>query len=544
MKILVVHPPYTAKREIVYLPLGLGFVTAVAEQSGHEVTVLDMHNLRIPFKALERKLAKKDYDVCFMGGFALQVESMAEVTQLVKGVSPECQVVLGGVGVSDIPEIILRYTKADAVSIGEAEGVLPVMLESIEEGYPFEDTPGFVYRRRDQIIKNPKAAVPDRLDDLPYPAYHLFDVEYISRFSYNGRGARSIHLMTSRGCPFKCNFCINSILNNKSLLRQIHGEIEEDRFGSQRFRSVESLVKEIQFLRSCYGINDFHFADEEFITHRRRLEEVCRALEPLGITWSTSGRADWATEDKLARMKRAGCTYVIFGVETGSQRLLDLMDKNAKRTSMSMGLRAARTVGVDFIANFMIGHPGETEETVGETVDFCKEHGLIHLPSYVTLFPNSKMFHDFAKNISDWNSYFKNLARIDYTRDLFLNLTKMSRKKLMALRNWSIAETFSSVVAPSLKGFWHHALTRILLIGLVMADHSPNALRWLIRNFIRNAFDLTRSTIGKRKKVPPDPSSVSQQVPPDDYGQVKREDLPDAYEKSLKELTRSLSSYE
>ena len=178
--------------------------------------------------------------------------------------------------------------------------------------------------------------------------------------------------MTSRGCPFKCNFCINSVLNNRTLLKEIHGEVEEDPPKSQRFRSVGSLVKEIEYLRSRYGITDFHFADEEFITHRRRLEEVCRAVEPLGITWSTSGRADWATEDKLTRMKKAGCTYVLFGVESGSQTLLDLMDKNAKKPAVSQGLTGARRVGMDFIANFMVGHPGETETTIRQIEDIIE----------------------------------------------------------------------------------------------------------------------------------------------------------------------------
>src|SRR5262249_58228297 len=122
-----------------------------------------------------------------------------------------------------------------------------------------------------------------------------------------------------RGRHRKSNFCITSRRNNRTPLKESHGAVEEEAANSQRFRSVGSLAREIEHLRSRYGITDFHYADEEFITHRRRLEEVCRAVEPLGITWSTSGRADWATEDKLTRMKKAGCTYVLFAGETGSQ---------------------------------------------------------------------------------------------------------------------------------------------------------------------------------------------------------------------------------
>jgi len=530
MNILAVHPPYPGNKQIVYLPLGLGYTTAVAEREGHEVTVLDMHNLRLSYDVLEKTLARREFQACFMGGFAMQVKGMAKVTELIKKVQPDCKVILGGVGVSDIPEIALNYTRADIVSNGEAENVLPPLLKAIEERRACEDLPGFVYRRGGDIIKQARAAAPDDLDALPYPAYHLFDVDYISTKSYNGRGPRSLHLMTSRGCPFKCNFCINSVLNNRTLLKEIHGKVEEEAAKSQRFRSVGSLAKEIEFLRSRYGITDFHFADEEFITHRRRLEEVCQAIEPLGISWSTSGRADWATEDKLHRMKKAGCTYVLFGVETGSQTLLDLMDKNAKKPAVTQGLISARKVGMDFIANFMVGHPGETESTIRETVDFCKEHKLIFLPAFVTLFPNSKMFHDFAKNITDWDWYFKTLSTIDFNRNLLVNLTKMPQKKLLAMRNWAVAETFSTMLAPKLTGVLHQVLTKLLTVALVISDRCPNSLRMPIRNAIRAIFGRTTS------KITSDGSdrSMSTQVPPNEYGQSE---LPDAYEESLRELT-------
>ena len=229
-------------------------------------------------------------------------------------------------------------------------------------------------------------------------------------------------------------------------------------------------------------------------------------------------------------MKKAGCTYVLFGVETGSQTLLDLMDKNAKKPAVAQGLISARKVGMDFIANFMVGHPGETESTIRETVDFCKEHKLIFLPAFVTLFPNSKMFHDFAKNITDWDWYFKTLSTIDFNRNLLVNLTKMPQKKLLAMRNWAVAETFSTMLAPRLTGVLHTALTKLLTVALVISDRCPNSLRMPIRNAIRAIFGRTTS------KITSDGSdrSTSTQVPPNEYGQSE---LPDAYEESLKELT-------
>jgi anaerobic magnesium-protoporphyrin IX monomethyl ester cyclase len=527
MRILAVHPIYPGNQEIVYLPLGLAGICAIAEREGHEVQVVDMHNLRLRHAALERVLQRTEFQVCLMGGFAMQVKEMAVVTRIVKRIQPRCHVIVGGVGVSVIPEVVLRYTGADAVSIGEAELTFPPVLRSLEQGRPYEDTTGFVYRDGDRIVLRPKGISPEDLDAIPWPSYHLFDVDRISRHSFNGRNGRSMHIMTSRGCPFKCDFCINSVLNSKTIMREIHGDIVEDGpIKSQRFRSMDGLVKEIAHLRSTYGINDFHFADEEFITNRRRLEEVCSAIEPLGITWSTSGRADWASEDKLWRMKKAGCQYVLFGVESGSQRMLDLMEKKAKLPSVSAGLRAAQRVGMDFIPNFMIGHPGETETTVAETVDFCREHRLVFLPAYVTLFPNSKMFHLVVKEIRDWDHYFDWLARIDFSRRFFMNLTELPDRTLKRLRNWAISDTMATVFFPWAKGALHTVLAWLLRNGLVISDNSPNVLRGWLRDILRYKMLFGRSKSG---------AHGGRQVGPREIGQEGASGE-EEYEISLREL--------
>ncbi|MBF0465660.1 MAG: radical SAM protein [Nitrospirae bacterium] len=529
MRILAVHPIYRANQTIVYIPLGLSIMCAVAEQHGHEVEVLDMHNLKIPYSVLENKLRNNEYQVCIMGGFSLQVSEMKVVTQIIQKIQPNCKVIVGGVGVASMPEIIINYTRVDAVSVGEAELTFPPLLQAIADGKPYYDIAGFSYRVNNSLIHQPRGPIPQNLDEIPWPAYHLFDIDYISLRSYNGiPNGRSIHLMTSRGCPFRCDFCINSILNNSALSREIHG----DKAGpskAQRFRSIPSLITEIQHIQSTYGINDFHFTDEEFITHRKRLQEVCDAFESLGITWSTSGRADWATDDKLAAMKRSGCHYILFGVETGSQKMMDMMDKKAKKEAVVAGIQSARKVGLSFILNFMIGYPGETKETIEETIAFCKENRLLYAPSFVTLFPYSKMFLRFSKNITDWENYFERLSRIDDTRGLFYNLTEFTDKKLFALRNHAVATTMASYVFPNAPKLLNPILTWCFRAGLALMDIMPSTTRKIIRDFIRYHLDLKKSFSGRKIR--------SRQILPHDVERkLPKDTMPDSYEKSVLEL--------
>jgi len=442
-KILVVHPHYPGKPDIRYMPLGLAAVAGVAEQQGHDVHVCDLLNEALPYSVLEEQLRRGNFKLVMAGGFAMQVASMREIVRRVRDCSPGTKVLLGGVGVSDIPEIALDYTGADGVCTHEAEMVLPDMLRAVHEGRSWHQCKGIVFRDSDgKVVKRPGGALPEKLDELPYAAYHLFDIKNIAPKSYNGWGARkSIHIMTSRGCPFRCTFCINSLLNDKEYkLEAFGGELT----GSKkplRHRSPESVVKEINFLKSRYGIADFHFADEEFITHTEHLVEMCAALKTANVTWSTSGRADWVNEVKLRAMKEAGCRFIIFGIESGSQKMVDIMDKRAKVERAAEGLLACYRVGMRFIPNFMIGHPGETKETIAETLEFCRSLKLPYSPAFVTPFPNSKMFHDNKHRLGDWQAYFEKLANVDYNKHVFTQLSELTPDELKEARAVGEAET-------------------------------------------------------------------------------------------------------
>jgi radical SAM superfamily enzyme YgiQ (UPF0313 family) len=328
---------------------------------------------------------------------------------------------------------------------------------------------------------------------------------------------------TSRGCPFRCDFCINSVLNDTEMQKMIYGDVTE-RNSTLRLRSTATLAREIEFLRRTYGITDIVFTDEEFMTQKARVFEVCEGLRPLGITWMTSGRADWANREKLQAMKDAGCRGIMFGVETGSQTMMDLMHKSARKDRVIAGLDAARNAGINFLANFMIAHPGETERTITESVEFCREQELVYLPAYTTLFPNSKMFHDNKWRVKSWDWYFRTLARVQFNSNLLVNLTEIPDVRLRQLRDTAIART----AAYRLLGKGRHRLvaaaTPVVRTILRAAEGLPPRLRFVLRNLVRGVLDLRRKP--------------SRQIAPYDLAQVEPPAAVDGYEESLGQLRR------
>jgi radical SAM superfamily enzyme len=167
---------------------------------------------------------------------------------------------------------------------------------------------------------------------------------------------------------------------------------------------------------------------------------MCAALKKANVTWSTSARADWASEEKLMAMKEAGCRYILFGIESGSQKILDLMEKKAKVARAAEGLINCYKIGMRFSPNMMIGYLGETRETIIETVEFCKALKIPYEASIVTLFPNSKLFHDAKHKITDWDWYFSTLANMEFSSTVLMNLSELPEEELKSLKLWGSNE--------------------------------------------------------------------------------------------------------
>jgi radical SAM superfamily enzyme YgiQ (UPF0313 family) len=395
----------------------LGYIAKVLRENGHEVEVLDIDAFRYSKEDIINKIKEIEFDVVGIGGIVTTYKSSKWIINKIKQLKPDSKIIVGGHIGTTIPHLIAKYTKADYIVLWEGE-------ETIIDLYDNFDDPSYVkgiwYKKDGRLIKNPPRGPAKNIDITP--AYDLFPTEKYIKTMINTESKgikKSINILTHRGCPYKCTFCIHS----------------KEPEGMCRSRSIYSVIKEIKYLQRNYGIEFVHFFAETFVMNRQWVYDFCESLdkENIKIKWSCLSRVNLVDEELLNRMKSSGCTYVGYGIESASQKMLDKMNKGCTVEQQKKALKITKKLGLDTYPTFIIGTPGETKETVQESVNFCKELGLIPEFFFMTPFPMSSLY-DYAMDnglIQDENEYVENLGEC---RGLTMNMTDMSDEDLKNLK--------------------------------------------------------------------------------------------------------------
>jgi radical SAM superfamily enzyme YgiQ (UPF0313 family) len=288
------------------------------------------------------------------------------MAELIKQINSTCTVLIGGAHVTvQHKEILSRYRCFDIAVRGEGEEVILDLIETIRGKGNLEEIRGICYRERDKIISTADREPIKDLDDLPFPAYELVDMEryfnlnksFSSRTAYTFPGwERGVSLITSRGCPYKCNFC------------SIHLHMGR----AWRSHSVQYVLKHMEYLIKTYGITYFHFEDDNLTANPKRFEKVLDGILAKGwnIKWDTPNgvRADTLNINLLKKCRQSGCAFLIFGIESGVQRVLDeVIGKQAKIKDIERIARLAKKACVNTRAFYLIGNPDETREEIKAT---------------------------------------------------------------------------------------------------------------------------------------------------------------------------------
>jgi anaerobic magnesium-protoporphyrin IX monomethyl ester cyclase len=333
-------------------PLGLAYVGAVLEDDGIEVEIVDMHAERMTVAELQNHITSFQPDIVGIGILTPTFYRAIEETQAIKEVDPQITTVFGGVHPSFMYEETLQnYPCVDMVVIGEGEYTMRELVRALDTGQPLESVKGIAYRKS-TICKTEKRPLVQNLDELPIPARHLFHMDMYPSYR---RGSIS----TSRGCPFRCIFCSASAFNGHKV----------------RYHSVERILQEIEQLQDTFGCNEISFNDDLFAFDAQRVIQVCQEMKErdLNIKWGCNARIDSITPELLETMRDAGCTTILFGAESFSQKVLDAIGKHSKAEDTKRALKWARDAGILCQITLVLGLPGEDDETFKETLSFLEE---------------------------------------------------------------------------------------------------------------------------------------------------------------------------
>jgi radical SAM superfamily enzyme YgiQ (UPF0313 family) len=383
-----------------YFPLGLVSLGTVLCGAGHEVVVYDadfnenpsaIDYGRLPehypdylaslrdrdhpiWQEIRRTVEAFEPELIGISVWTAYAASAFHIAGLCKAVRPACPVVAGGPHATVKAEEVLGICPAiDYVVRGEGEtALLELAAEVTGAGRGFDAVENLSFRRGGAVMHNLPGKRPRSLDEIPVPDRTLL----ANRRTYSSEDMGLI--MTSRGCPFSCSFCATQT-------RQV------------RYSSTEHVLAEIRQVRADYGVTQFSFKDDSFTVNRARVAEFCDALlhEGLRIGWECNTRVDLVTEDLLRRMKRAGCNSIKVGIESGSEKVLERMNKGITLDQARAAAAVLRKVGIHWTGYFLMGIPGETSQDVYRTRDFMYEIR----PDFASIgiyepFPGTAMFEE------------------------------------------------------------------------------------------------------------------------------------------------------
>ena len=339
--------------------MGMLVLAAVARTRGYRVHLVDAKQQGASVDDVTRQIAALRPDYLGLSATTISVTNAARIAERVKTLVPGVVTILGGAHVSAIPERTLEaFASIDFGIVGEGEVSLFELLARLDAEQPVDAVAGLAYRRAGRVHANPRAPYIDDLDALPLPAWDLLP-DFPHRFQpslFQYPRTPVATLITSRGCPFTCSFCDRSTSGKKG-----------------RMHSVEYVVRLCRHLVSL-GVHHILFVDDLFTVRKQRVVDMCRAFLDEGFTfsWSCNSHPNLLDFQTMQLMHRAGCWQIAYGIESGSQRILDVVKREVRIPRMRETLRMTRAAGIRTKGYVMIGHPTEGLDSLAETAEFLK----------------------------------------------------------------------------------------------------------------------------------------------------------------------------
>jgi len=330
------------------IPLNLSYLGAALEKAGYFVRGFNLDMEEFPDDLI------KKFNV-FGITFPTSVFPKAvELIKKIKKVNPSAKVIVGGSHPTALPEECLQVKEIDFVIVSDGEISLLKLMEHFEGKLVLKKVPNLVYRSGKKIIHNRIETIKD-LDQIPFPAKHIFDVSL-----YPDKQKAYGDIIASRGCPFCCTNCKPAL----------------DKISPYRIRKPEKVVEEMKWLKEKYGVKHFTFSDSELVGPKFWVKKFTQEIirRKLRVTYSCNGRTDQTDKEILKFLKKSGCVFIGFGIESGSQEVIDkILRKGINLKRSKEVIAETEKIGIGTGAWFMVGIPGENEEQVKQTIDFSQQ---------------------------------------------------------------------------------------------------------------------------------------------------------------------------
>jgi anaerobic magnesium-protoporphyrin IX monomethyl ester cyclase len=374
LRVLLIYPPVLYERiraeDVAVPPIGLYYVGAVLREKGRDVDILNWHHMAGRQEEAEDVLRRLAPDVIGFSVLHANRWGALDTARLAGRVLPGVRIVFGGIGATFLWDRLLEQSEdVDYVVLGEGERTFEALMEHLDSGSGWQPDhiPGIAFRRDGRPFRTPDAPLIEDLDSLPNPAGY---------FNFQ-------HVAATRGCAGNCAFC------------------GSPRFWGRRVRahSPSWFVEGLELLHKR-GVNFFFFSDDTFTADRERVMEICRMIlkRGLAVNWFAIARVEHVDMDMLLLMRRAGCIQISYGVESGSEAVRRALNKPLSREKIRRAFSLTTRAGILARAYFIYGCPGESDETVEETLDLIREIRPLGAVFYMLeVFPGTSLYERLQK---------------------------------------------------------------------------------------------------------------------------------------------------
>jgi radical SAM superfamily enzyme YgiQ (UPF0313 family) len=391
---------------LLFCPQELLYLGTILKEINIDVTLIDAiaEELSIEDVIQEINQTSPDYIISLIGFECFQED--IEVIDSLKVHFPDTKIIIFGHYPTIFSEEILDNSKADIIIRGEPDLTVKNLMEAIKTGKDYSSLEGIAFKKNGKKTVNDVGSRISDFNKLPIPDRSLLKNDlYYEPFL--GRPYTTIQ--TARGCPFPCNYCVKT-------------------FGSKTsFRTPENIMKEIRNIYHDYGIKHFRFIDDTFTTKKSRVKELCKLMlsEKIKARWTCLSRVNTLDNETIKLMKEAGCVRIYLGIESGSQKVLDYLDKNQKKETILPTIDKIKNSGIEAIGWFIVGTPAETSEDFRQSIDLARKSKLdFVVVSQLIPYPGTPLFEKLKEKTNFSLFPYKNEFKDEKISSKYHNLEK------------------------------------------------------------------------------------------------------------------------